>query len=112
MLLKQKNPSLPKKLVLGTFDELLAMFSTMINLLHLLYLTTQRCCASDKAKFSAKDFTDNSNLDDLDISLPVFSSTSNVKLHNIFIFPKIVKKVIMKLDPSRHLVQIVFQWWF
>ena len=82
MLLKQKNPSLPKKLVLGTFDELLAMFSTMINLLHLLYLTTQRCCDSDKAKFSAKDFTDNSNLDDLDISLPVFSSTSNVKLYN------------------------------
>ena len=37
LLLKQNSPSLPRKLVLDTFGELLIMFSTKVNLLHLLY---------------------------------------------------------------------------
>ena len=44
MLLKQKNPSLPRNLVLGTFGELLIVFSTKVNLLYLLYSTARRCC--------------------------------------------------------------------
>ena len=40
----------------------------------------------------------NSNLDDSGISLPVFPSRTNLKLHNISITPKMVKKVIMNLD--------------
>ena len=47
--------------------------------------------ASDKAKLFAKNFSKNSNLDDSGISLPVFPSRTNLKLH---------------------LVLIVFQWWF
>ena len=35
----------------------------------------------------------NSNLDDSGISLPVFPSRTNLKLHNISITPKMVRKV-------------------
>ena len=57
--------------------------------------------ASDKAKLFAKDFSTNSNLDDSGISLPVFPSRTNLKLHNISITPKMVKKVITNLDSSK-----------
>ena len=59
--------------------------------------------ASDKAKSFAKNFSKNSNLDDSGISLPVFPSRTNLKLHNIYLTPKMVtsKKVIMNLDLSK-----------
>ena len=57
--------------------------------------------ASDKAKLVAENFFKNPNLDDLHISLPVFLSRTNLKLHNISIAPKMVKKVIMNLDLSK-----------
>ena len=57
--------------------------------------------ASDKAKLFAKNLSKNSNLDDSSISLPVFPSRSNLKLHNISITPKMVKKVITNLDSSK-----------
>ena len=57
--------------------------------------------ASDKAKLFAKIFSKNSNLDDSGISLPVFPSRTNLKLHNISITPKMVKKVITNLDSSK-----------
>ena len=57
--------------------------------------------ASDKAKLFAKNFSRNSNLDDSDISLPVFPSRTNLKLHNISITPKMVNKVITNLDSSK-----------
>ena len=56
--------------------------------------------SSDKAKLFATNFSKNSNLDDCGISLPVFLSRSNLKLH-ISITPKMVKKVIMNLDSSK-----------
>ena len=56
--------------------------------------------ASDKAKF-AENFSKNANLDDSGISLPVFPSRTNLKLHNISVAPKIVKKVTMNLDLSK-----------
>ena len=52
---------------------------------------------SDKARLSAKKFSKNSNLDHSGISLPIFPSRTNLKLH-ISVNPKIVKKVIMNLD--------------
>ena len=58
-------------------------------------------CASDKAKLFAKLFSKNSNLDDLGISLPVFLSRTNLKLHNISVTPRMVKKVITNLDSSK-----------
>ena len=54
--------------------------------------------ASDKAKLFAENFSKNSNLDDSGISLPVFLSRTNLKLHNISVTPKMVKKVITNLD--------------
>ena len=54
--------------------------------------------ASDKAKLFPENFSKNSNLDDSGISLPVFSSRNNLKLNNISVTPKMVKKVIMNLD--------------
>ena len=57
--------------------------------------------ASDKAKLFAKIFSKNSNLDVSGISLPIFPSRTNLKLHNISVTPKMVKKVIMNLDLSK-----------
>ena len=57
--------------------------------------------ASDKAKLFAENFSKNSNLDDSGISLPVFPSRTNLKLHNISVTPKMVKKVVMNLDLSK-----------
>ena len=57
--------------------------------------------ASDKAKLFAENFSKNSNLDDSGISLPVFPSRTNLKLHNISLTLKMVKKVITNLDLSK-----------
>ena len=57
--------------------------------------------ASDKAKLFAEKFSKNSNLDDSGISLPDFPSRTNLKLHNICVSPKMVKKVKMNLDLSK-----------
>ena len=56
---------------------------------------------SDKAKLFSENFSKNSNLDDSGISLPAFPSRTNLKLHNISVTPKMVKKVIMNLDLSK-----------
>ena len=48
----------------------------------------------------AEHFSLNSNLDDSGISLPVFPSRTNLKLH-ISVTPKMVRKVIMNLDLSK-----------
>ena len=57
--------------------------------------------ASDKAKLFAENVSKNSNLDDSGISLSVFPARTNLKLHNISVSPKMVKKVIMNLDLSK-----------
>ena len=57
--------------------------------------------ASDKPKLLAKNFSKNSSLDYSGISLPVFPSRTSLKLQNISITPKTVKKVIMNLDTSK-----------
>ena len=57
--------------------------------------------ASDKAKYFAKNFSKNSNHDDSGMSLFVFLSRTNLKLHNISVSSKMVKKVIMNLNLSK-----------
>ena len=57
--------------------------------------------ASAKAKLFAENFSKNSNLDDSGIYLPVFPSRTNLKLLNISITPKMVKKIITNLDSSK-----------
>ena len=56
--------------------------------------------ASDKAKLFAENFSMNSNLEDSGVSLPVFPSRTDLKLHNISVTPKMVRKVVMNLDLS------------
>ena len=101
-LLKQNSPSLSRNFALGTFGEFLIVFSTgkspippLFNGLEVL------SSASDKAKLFAKNFSKNSNLDDSGISLPVFPSRTNLKLHNMSITPRMVKKVTTNLDSSK-----------
>ena len=101
MLIKQKSSSLPRNLALGTFGELLIVFSTKVNLLYLLYSMAWRCCILHlikQNKLFAENFSENSNLDD---SLPLFSSRINLKQHNISVTPKMIKKVIMNLEMSK-----------
>ena len=57
--------------------------------------------ASDKSKLFAENFSKNSNLDDSGTSLPVFPSRTSLKLHNISLTAKMVKKVITNLDLSK-----------
>ena len=101
MLIKQKSPSLPRNLTLRTFGELLIVFSIKVNLLYFLCLTSQRCCLLHLITLFAKRFSKNSNLDDSGISLPVFPSRTNLKLHSISVTPKMVKKVITNPDSSK-----------
>ena len=57
--------------------------------------------ASDKAKLFAEKFSLISNFDDSGISLPVFPSRTNLKLHNISVAHRMVKKVVANLDISK-----------
>ena len=98
MLIKQKEFIISQKL--GSWDfwriansvlnevksAVPPIFSVWCFLLHL------------KAKLLAENFSENSNLDDSSISLPVFSSRTNQKLHNLSGTPK---KVITNLDLSK-----------
>ena len=87
-----------------TSGELLIVFSTKVNksaippLFNSLEVLSS---ASDKAKLFAENFSSNSNLDDSGVSLPVFPSRTNLKLHNISVTPKMVRKVVMNLDLSK-----------
>ena len=57
--------------------------------------------AYDKAKWFAENFSKNFNLDGSGISLPVFPSRTNLKVHNISVTPKMGRKVIMNFDLSK-----------
>ena len=57
--------------------------------------------ASDKEKLFSGNLSKNFNLDDSDISLPVFPSRTNLKLPNISVTPNMVKKVIANLNLSK-----------
>ena len=65
-----------------------------------LYSTEVLPSTSDEAKLFAENFSKNTNVDDTGISLPVFPSRTDLKLHDIPVTPKMVKKFIMNLDWS------------
>ena len=79
-----------------SFDELLIVFSTKVNLLYRLYSST-----SDKAKQFSENIFKNPDLDDSGFSLPIFSSSTNLKLQKISVTLKMVKKVITNFDLSK-----------
>ena len=86
-----------------TIGELLIVFSIKVNLLYFLYLMDRMCCLLHLIKQNnlLKIFSKNSKLDASGISLPIFPSRTNLKLHNISITLKIVKKIITNLDSSK-----------
>ena len=55
---------------------------------------------SDKAKLFAENFSKISSVNGSGVSLPVFPARTNLKLHNICVTPKVVKKVLTNLDLS------------
>ena len=83
MLIKQKSPSLPRNLVVGTFvlNKGKSAIPPLFNRPEVL------SSASDEAKLFAKNFSKNSFLriflDDSGIPLPIFPSRTNLKLHNL-----------------------------
>ena len=95
MLLKQKSPSLPRNLAVRTFGELLIVFSTMVNLLCLLYSVDQRCCLLHliKQNYLLKTFLG---------PLILMTLVSHyLLLYNISITHNMVKKVITNFDSSK-----------
>ena len=101
MLLKQKSPLLPRNLALVTFGKLPIVFNKVKSAIPPLFNGPGvLSSASDKAKLFAENFSKNSNLDDLGISLPAFPSRTYLKLHSISVTFKVVQKVIMNLDLS------------
>ena len=103
MLTKQKSPSLSKKLGSGNFWRIAnRVFNKGKFVIPALFSDPEMLpSASDKAKLFAKNFSKNSNLDETCISLPVFPSRSNLKLHNSSVTPKMVKKVKRTLIRQR-----------
>ena len=81
MLIKRKSPLLPRNLALGTFGELLIVFSKKKGKSAIPPPCNKvLSSAADKAKLFAEKFSKNSNFDDSGISLPVFPSRTNLKL--------------------------------
>ena len=99
MLIKQKSLLLLRNLALVTFGELLIVFSTKVNP-PLFNGPEVLFSASDKAKLFAENFSLNSNLDVSGVSFSVFPSRTNLKLHNISVTSKMVRKGVMNLDLS------------
>ena len=60
-----------------------------------------RLCSSSKTNLCDEDFSNNFNLDDSDIYLPVFPCGNNRKHYIILITPKLVKKAIINFDLSK-----------
>ena len=113
MLIKQNSSSLPRNLAFGTFGEFLIVFSIKVSVLYLLYLTAQRCCLLYLIKQNCllKTFLITPILITW-APLADFLSKTNLKLHDINVTPKLIKKVITNLGSSKCLVLIVFQWLF
>ena len=64
----------------------------------------RRCCLLDLIKQNCLLKTSkNSSLDDSGLSLPPFPCRTNLKLYNISVTLKMVKKAIMNLDLSEAL---------
>ena len=85
MLIKQKSPQLPRNLVLKTFWKIVnSVLNNGKSAIPPLFKGQEVLpSASDKTKLFAENFFKNYNLDDSGISLPVFPSRTNLKLHNI-----------------------------
>ena len=103
ILITRKSPSLPRDLALSDSWQI-ANSVPKVNLLHICYSTLQGCCILHLIKQNCllKTFlTTLILMTQLYISLPVFPFRTNLKMHNISVTPKMVKKVITNLDLTK-----------
>ena len=85
-----------------TFDKLVIVFSTKVNLLYHLYSTAERCCLHlIKQNCLLKTFLRTLILMTQVSFYLLCLFLINLKLHNISMTPKFVKKVITNLDMSK-----------
>ena len=104
MLIKQKSPLLPcQRLGSGDFWRIAnSVLNKGKSAIPPLFNGPEvLSSASDKAKLFAENFSLNSSLDDSGVSLPVFPCRTDLKLHNICLTPKMVRKFVMNLDLSK-----------
>ena len=100
MLIKQ-SPSLPRNLALGTFGELLIIvFSAKVNLLYFPYSTTRRWCFLHLIKQNCLLKTFSKTLISMTQAALYPFVCLELKMHNISVIPKMVKKVITNLIDS------------
>ena len=99
MLIKQKSPPLGSRDFWQIANGVLNNEKSAIPLLF--NSPAALSSTSDKSHLFAKKFSRNSSLNDSVISLPIFSSTTNLKLHNISVTPKMVKQLVTNLDSSK-----------
>ena len=100
---KQKSFSLPRNLGSRNFWQIAhSVLKKGKSAIALLFNGPEvLSSASDKAKLLARNFFENSNLDERTISFHVFHFRTNLKLHNFSITSKIIEKVVTKLDLSK-----------
>ena len=98
MLIKQKSPSLIRNWFWGLWQIATSVLNEGKSAIPPQFNCPEvLSSASDKVKLFATIYSKNSNLEDPGISLPTFSSTTNLRLH-ISITSKMGKKVVMNLD--------------
>ena len=102
MLLKQNSPSLPRNKAFRVFLEIgNSVFSKGKSAIPPLFNGPEVLpSASDKAKLFSKTFLRSIILMTC-VSVYLFPSRTNLKLHNIYVTLKMVKKVITNLDSSK-----------
>ena len=102
MVVKQKSLSLFRNLALRTFNKLLSVLNKGKSAIPSPFNSPELLSsASEKAKLFAKIFSENSNLEDSGICLLAFHSRTNLKLDDISVTPKMVKKLITNIDLSK-----------
>ena len=78
--MKQKSSLLPRNLALRTWQIANSVFNKGKCAIPTQFNSPEVLCASDKSNLFAKNLSENSNCDDSGISLPVFPSSTKLKL--------------------------------
>ena len=103
MLIKQE-PITSHKLALGTFDELLSVLNKGKSAIPPLFSGPELLSS---AELFVENVSKNCKLENPHFSLPILTSTTNLKMH-ISVTPKMVKKVITNHDFSKASFLILF----
>ena len=97
LLIKQGSVARPRNLDLVTclWQISKSMFNKVKSATRLVFSGFEVLCSgSENAKLFPETFPENSNLDDLGISLLAFPCRTNLKMHNIHVTPEMIKNNI------------------